>query len=95
MESQKVKLTETTVKAAPPDAKLWDTEIKGFGLFTGKTTKTFLLPEGLEGQNGAHEVGHMARDARSRRAARGILARGRLVRGCCKAPACREDTDAG
>ena len=33
MQSQKIKLTETAVKAAPPDAKLWDTEIKGFGLF--------------------------------------------------------------
>ncbi|WP_323042264.1 hypothetical protein [Gemmobacter sp.] len=50
MQSQKVKLTKTTVKAAPPDAKLWDTEIKGFGLFTGKTTKTFYHQQDAKGK---------------------------------------------
>lgn len=57
MQSQKVKLTETTVKAAPPDAKLWDTEIKGFGLFTGKTTKTFYYQKDSKGKTVRTKLG--------------------------------------
>ena len=50
METLRKKLTETNVKAAPPDAKLWDTEIKGFGLFTGKIKKTFYYQKDSKGQ---------------------------------------------
>lgn len=37
-----VKLTETSCKGAPANAKLWDSEVKGFALFTGKTTKAYM-----------------------------------------------------
>jgi integrase len=57
MESQKKKLTETNVKAAPPDAKLWDTEIKGFGLFAGKTKKTFYYQKDSKGQTVRTKLG--------------------------------------
>ena len=57
MQSQKIKLTETAVKAAPPDAKLWDTEIKGFGLFTGKMTKTFYYQKDAKGQTVRTKLG--------------------------------------
>lgn len=41
MPTQHLRITQTACDKAPPNTKHWDTEIKGFGLFTGKSTKTF------------------------------------------------------
>lgn len=52
------KLTETACKKAPPNAKLWDTEIKGFALFTGKTTKTFYFQKDVKGLTQRIKIGN-------------------------------------
>lgn len=57
MPTERLKLTETTRKNAPPDAKLWDTEIKGFGLFTGKTKKTFYYQKDVHGKTTRTKLG--------------------------------------
>ena len=57
MPTERLKLTETTCKNAPPDAKLWDTEIKGFGLFAGKTKKTFYYQKDLHGKTTRTKLG--------------------------------------
>ena len=68
MMSKKVKLTETVCKAAPPNEKLWDTEIKGFALFTGKARKTFYFQRDVHGRTHRVKLGNFpdvdARDAR-------------------------------
>lgn len=62
------KLTETACKNAPPGSKLWDTEIKGFALFTGKTKKTFYFQRDVRGRTQRVKLGNWpevdARDAR-------------------------------
>jgi integrase len=52
------KLTETACKKAPPNARLWDTEIKGFALFTGKTTKTFYFQKDVKGLTQRIKIGN-------------------------------------
>lgn len=52
------KLTETACKKAPANAKLWDTEIKGFALFTGKTTKTFYFQKDVKGLTQRIKIGN-------------------------------------
>ncbi|AQS49901.1 hypothetical protein BMG03_13815 [Thioclava nitratireducens] len=53
-----IKLTETNCKKAPPNAKMWDTEIKGFALFTGKTTKTFYFQKDIRGRTQRIKIGN-------------------------------------
>lgn len=66
--TKRLKLTETACKNAPPNEKLWDTEIKGFALFTGKTRKTFYFQRDVNGRTRRVKLGHWpdvdARDAR-------------------------------
>jgi integrase len=50
MPAQRLKLTEAACKNAPPNTKIWDTEIKGFGLFTGKERKTFYYQKDVSGK---------------------------------------------
>ena len=57
MPSEKIKFTEASVKAAAPNAKYWDTEIKGLGLFTGKETKTFYFQKDVKGQTVRTKLG--------------------------------------
>ena len=57
MASQKIKLTETSVKDAAPNEKYWDTAIKGFALFTGKETKTFYFQKDVKGQTVRTKLG--------------------------------------
>lgn len=53
-----VKLTETSCKGAPANAKLWDLEVKGFALFTGKTTKTFYFQKDVHGKTTRVKIGN-------------------------------------
>ena len=50
MATQRLKITQAACEKTPPNSKLWDTEIKGFGLFTGKTTKTFYYQREVRGK---------------------------------------------
>lgn len=52
------KLTETACKNAPAGAKLWDTEIKGFALFTGKSSKTFYFQKDVKGRTQRIKIGN-------------------------------------
>lgn len=53
-----IKPTETACKKAPPNAKLWDSEIKGFALFTGKTSKTFYFQKDIRGRTQRIKIGN-------------------------------------
>lgn len=57
MPTERLKLTEAACKTAPPNAKLWDTEIKGFGLFTGKAKKTFYYQKDVHGKTTRTKLG--------------------------------------
>lgn len=57
MPAQRLKLTEATCKNAPPNTKVWDTEIKGFGLFTGKERKTFYYQKDVAGKTTRTKLG--------------------------------------
>ncbi|PQV58751.1 phage integrase family protein [Defluviimonas denitrificans] len=57
MASERMKFTEAAVKTAAPNAKFWDTEIKGFGLFTGKETKTFYFQKDVKGKTVRTKLG--------------------------------------
>lgn len=57
MASERMKLTEAAVKTAAPNAKYWDTEIKGFGLFTGKDTRTFYFQKDVQGKTVRTKLG--------------------------------------
>uniref|UniRef100_UPI004047325A tyrosine-type recombinase/integrase n=1 Tax=Yoonia sp. TaxID=2212373 RepID=UPI004047325A len=57
MPTERLKLTETACKNAPADAKLWNTEIKGFGLFAGKTRKTFYYQKDVHGKTTRTKLG--------------------------------------
>jgi integrase len=57
MPTERLKLTETACKAAPPNAKIWDSEIKGFGLFAGKTKKTFYYQKDVHGKTTRTKLG--------------------------------------
>ncbi len=57
MPTERLKPTEAACKNAPPNAKLWDTEIKGFGLFTGKTRKTFYYQKDVHGKTTRTKLG--------------------------------------
>jgi len=57
MPAKKMKLTETSVKNAAPNAKYWDTEIKGFGLFTGKLQKSFYYQRDIHGKTTRTKLG--------------------------------------
>lgn len=58
MATQRLKLTQAACEKAPPNAKLWDTEIKGFGLFTGKTKKTFYYQREVSGKTVRIKLGN-------------------------------------
>ena len=51
------KITDTACKNAKPDEKLWDTEIKGFALFAGKTRKTFFFQRDVNGKTVRDKIG--------------------------------------
>ena len=51
------KITDTACKNAAIDAKLWDTEIKGFALFAGKTRKTFFFQRDVNGKTVRDKIG--------------------------------------
>ena len=57
MPAERMTLTETACKNAPPNAKIWDTEIKGFGLFTGKIKKTFYYQRDIHGKTTRTKLG--------------------------------------
>lgn len=57
MTTARLKLTETAVSKAQPNTKMWDTEIKGFGLFTGKTRKTFYFQKDVRGKTVRTKLG--------------------------------------
>ena len=57
MPTERLKLTDAACKNAPPNAKLWDTEIKGFGLFTGKAKKTFYYQKDVHGKTTRTKLG--------------------------------------
>ena len=57
MPTERLKLTKAECDKAPPNAKLWDTEIKGFGLFTGKATKTFYYQKDVHGKTTRTKLG--------------------------------------
>ncbi len=57
MPTERLKLTETACKNAPAEAKLWNTEIKGFGLFAGKTRKTFYYQKDVHGKTTRTKLG--------------------------------------
>ena len=57
MPTERLKLTDAACKNAPPNAKLWDTEIKGFGLFTGKVKKTFYYQKDVHGKTTRTKLG--------------------------------------
>ena len=57
MPTERLKLTDAACKNAPPNAKLWDTEIKGFGLFTGKAKKTFYYQKDVHGKTTRMKLG--------------------------------------
>lgn len=57
MPTERLKLTDAACKSAPPNAKLWDTEIKGFGLFTGKAKKTFYYQKDVHGKTTRTKLG--------------------------------------
>lgn len=56
--AEQKKLTETVCKKAPSDAKIWDTEVKGFALFTGKTSKTFYFQKDVHGRTQRIKIGN-------------------------------------
>ncbi len=58
MPIERLKLTEASAKAAPINAKIWDTEIKGFGLFAGKTKKTFYFQKDVHGKTTRTNLGN-------------------------------------
>lgn len=58
MATQRLKLTQATCEKAPPNTKLWDTEIKGFGLFTGKMKKTFYYQREVSGKTVRIKLGN-------------------------------------
>ena len=47
-----------SLRKAPPDVKVWDTEIKGFGLFTGKSGKTFYFQFDVRGRTQRTKLGN-------------------------------------
>lgn len=58
MTTVKKKLTQTACNKAPPNAKIWDTEVKGFGLFTGKSSKTFYYQCDVRGRTQRAKLGN-------------------------------------
>ncbi|MEP4198111.1 MAG: integrase family protein [Aliishimia sp.] len=58
MATVKKKLTQTACEKAPPNTKVWDTEIKGFGLFTGKASKTFYFQYDVRGRTQRVKLGN-------------------------------------
>lgn len=51
------KITDTACKNAAVDAKLWDSEVKGFALFAGKTRKTFFFQRDVNGKTVRDKIG--------------------------------------
>ncbi|MBK5928348.1 tyrosine-type recombinase/integrase [Rhodobaculum claviforme] len=51
------KITDTLCRTAEPDAKYWDTEVRGFALFTGKTSKTFYFQKDVRGRTQRTKIG--------------------------------------
>lgn len=58
MATQRLKITQAACEKTPPNSKLWDTEIKGFGLFAGKTTKTFYYQREVRGKTVRIKLGN-------------------------------------
>lgn len=58
MATQRLKITQAACEKTPPNSKLWDTEIKGFGLFSGKTTKTFYYQREVRGKTVRIKLGN-------------------------------------
>lgn len=53
----KRKLTDTACKQAHTGERLWDTEVKGFALFAGKTRKTFFFQRDINGKTSRLKIG--------------------------------------
>lgn len=51
------KITDTACKNAPVDAKLWDSEVKWFAMFAGKTRKTFFFQRDVNGKTVRDKIG--------------------------------------
>lgn len=51
------KITDTLCRTAEPAAKYWDTEVRGFALFTGKTSKTFYFQKDVRGRTQRTKIG--------------------------------------
>ena len=64
------KITDTACKNALPDAKVWDSEIKGFALFAGKTRKTFFFQRDVNGKTVRDKIGIWGRSTQHRPALR-------------------------
>ena len=58
MAIERKKLTQTACEKAQPNSKIWDSEVKGFGLFTGKTRKTFYYQRDLHGKTVRIKIGN-------------------------------------
>lgn len=58
MATQRLKITQAACEKTPPNSKLWDTEIKGFGLFTGKSRKTFYYQREVRGKTVRIKLGN-------------------------------------
>lgn len=58
MTTQRLKITQAACEKTPPNSKLWDTEIKGFGLFTGKASKTFYYQREVRGKTVRIKLGN-------------------------------------
>lgn len=66
MPTERLKLTETACKNAPPNAKPWHTEIRGFGLFTGKAKKTYYDQKDVHGKTTPTKLGTCRSRGRAR-----------------------------
>lgn len=58
MNIERKKLTQTACEKARPNSKIWDTDVKGFGLFTGKTRKTFYYQRDVHGKTVRIKIGN-------------------------------------
>lgn len=59
MAATKKKLTQTVADKAGPNEKIWDTEIKGFYLVTGKTKKTLYYQKDVNRKTVRHKLGSL------------------------------------
>ena len=58
MTIERKKLTQTTCEKAQPNSKIWDTDVKGSGLFTGKARKTFYYQRDMHGKTVRIKIGN-------------------------------------